>query len=169
MKVETIPAKVETVEPQPLLPNEPQLLHDSSDSDDAKIETEEIVVPAEIIPQPTQDKENEETTQEGKTEKKENLSEKIEKLRTQNSKLKKEFAELKYKLEECIEKEKTRKHHGGSARPDMSEQDYCNILIYFIHLVREQSVKGIEQKIQYYKKQIEIMKRQLEGSFNIDK
>lgn len=36
-------------------------------------------------------------------------------------------------------------------------------------LAREQEIKETEQKIQYYKKQIQIMKTQLEGSFNIEK
>ncbi len=36
-------------------------------------------------------------------------------------------------------------------------------------IAREQEIKNIEQKVAYYKKQIQIMKRQLEGSFNIDK
>eukprot|EP00826_Nyctotherus_ovalis_P060391 TRINITY_DN8469_c0_g2_i1.p1 TRINITY_DN8469_c0_g2~~TRINITY_DN8469_c0_g2_i1.p1 ORF type:complete len:442 (+),score=151.18 TRINITY_DN8469_c0_g2_i1:31-1326(+) len=82
----------------------------------------------------------------------------VEKMRQQNAKLKAEFALLRDKLEECIEKAKNGSRLPAD-KPTLTEEE----------LAREQEMKKIQQKISYYKKQTETMKKQLEGALNIDK
>lgn len=91
-------------------------------------------------------------------------------MKQQNGKLKKEFAELKQKLEECIEKAK-RGAKPPTDKPAPSEEEMSKYEFFLVTRIvaREQEIKAIEQKVAYYKKQIVTMKRQLEGSFNIDK
>mmetsp|Transcript_16176 Transcript_16176/g.21909 ORF Transcript_16176/g.21909 Transcript_16176/m.21909 type:complete len:126 (+) Transcript_16176:289-666(+) len=68
------------------------------------------------------------------------------------------------KLEGFIEKQRTRKHKQmfGIAGHDLSQKDEQILL-------KEQELKQAQAKTQYYKFEIENMRRQLEGSYNIQK
>jgi len=121
--------------------------------------------PEESEPKPkVLDLDNEEGKESGASK-----SEIIDKMKQQNAKLKKEFAALKDKLEECIEKAKKTSKPAEKQANMPTEEDVCIFLYFSTNVAREQEIKGIENKIAFYKKQIQTMKRQLEGSFNIDK
>ena len=88
----------------------------------------------------------------------------IGKLRSQNDKLKAELKMLTGKLESYIEKQRTKKHKQmfGVAGHDLSTKDEQI-------LQKESELKQAQAKTQYYKYEIENMRRQLEGSYNIQK
>jgi len=88
----------------------------------------------------------------------------IGKLRQQNEKLKAELAMLTNKLEVFIEKSRKRKHKQmfGVAGHDLSQKDEQI-------LIKEGELRQAQAKTQYYKWEIENMRRQLEGSYNIQK
>ena len=68
------------------------------------------------------------------------------------------------KLENFIEKSRQRKHKQmfGVAGHDMSQKDEQILL-------KEAELKQAQAKTQFYKREIENMRRQLEGSYNIQK
>lgn len=71
---------------------------------------------------------------------------------------------LTQKLEEFVEKSKQKKMERQNllAQPRDAEKDQ------YIK-AKEQELKSSQNKIHYYKKEIEAMRRQLEGSYNIQK
>ena len=64
--------------------------------------------------------------------------------------MRKEFEELKQKLKSCLEK--------------IKEKEYNEEEVH-----REEEVKDISNRIEYYKRQIQAAKYQLTNGFNIDK
>ena len=82
----------------------------------------------------------------------------LKKITAQNLKLRKEFQELKEKLTNCITKVKTKPQVAEDKTEKTKEE-----------LIRERDIKNVSKKIDYYKKQINIIKNQLENSFNINK
>ena len=79
-------------------------------------------------------------------------------LRIQNEKLKQDLKELTRQLEAYIEKTRAQK------MPTYSNQNKDSNI-----LKKEAELKQSQLKIQFYKKEIENMRRQLEGSYNIQK
>ncbi len=84
----------------------------------------------------------------------------ISKLRNQNEKLKAELKVLSSKLEEFVERSRHKKQE--RILPKEIEKDS------FIKQ-KESELRQSQQKIQFYKKEIDTMRRQLEGSYNIQK
>lgn len=74
-------------------------------------------------------------------------------MKAQNAKLRKEFEELKEKLNNCLSK--------VSSKPQVEQKQEDTL--------REQEVRIAAQRIEHYKRQIELIKGQLETTFNIDK
>lgn len=86
----------------------------------------------------------------------------INKLRTQNENLKKELKFLTEKLEQFVEKSRQRKNDKFNSGAQANEKDEQI-------LAKENELKQSQHKIQFYKREIENMRRQLEGSYNIQK
>ena len=95
----------------------------------------------------------------------------ISKLKGQNDKLKNELKVLTAKLEEFIDKSRQKKQAENRVTPGVAvgavslkdnEKDEAI-------KAKEAELKQSQNKIAFYKKEIEAMRRQLEGSYNIQK
>jgi predicted RNase H-like nuclease (RuvC/YqgF family) len=90
----------------------------------------------------------------------------ISKLKGQNEKLKQELKVLTMKLEEFIEKNRQKKANEkmtpGAVQLKETEKDEAV-------RAKESELKQSQNKIAFYKKEIDAMRRQLEGSYNIQK
>ena len=85
-------------------------------------------------------------------------------MRTQNERMKQELKSLTQKLELFVEKSRQRKNDQfpiGVGKNDLEKDDEI--------MGKEIELKGSQHKVQYYKREIEVMRKQLEGSYNISK
>lgn len=85
-------------------------------------------------------------------------------MRAQNEKMKAELKMLTDKLEQFVEKTRLRKNGQfpiGVGRTELDKDDEI--------IAKEVELKQSQHKVLYYKREIENMRRQLEGSYNISK
>jgi hypothetical protein len=85
-------------------------------------------------------------------------------MRKQNDKMKAELKHLTAKLETFVEKARQRKNEQFPVGVGKNELDRDDEI-----MAKEIELKSCQHKVQYYKREIENMRRQLEGSYNIQK
>jgi hypothetical protein len=93
----------------------------------------------------------------------------IDKLKNQNDKLKNELRMLTMKLEEFVEKAKLKKTAGMDKKKNEPDEILKSKKLLSKTIAKENELKASQNKIHYYKKEIAAMRRQLEGSYNIEK
>ena len=85
-------------------------------------------------------------------------------MRGQNDRMKSELKILTQKLEAFVEKSRQRKSDHfplGLGKNDLERDDEV--------MAKEVELKSSQHKVTYYKKEIENIRRQLEGSYNIER